>query len=267
MSFLDRIKGTPRTAATPAKEPESPPFDELAPPVNPMEATVRLGQSTLSSPETHAHDEGASIISEAAPSELAGDFSDSRQLSAGVGPAVFNSGLPVIGAWPIARQQRSLVLLFAFGLLGLLTWAGLSLSASGRSADQVAAAGQAGTQSQRLAKSVSQALVGNAAAFGEVKDSITVLARNVRALKNGEADIAAAPSGLQDQVDKLLPLVDRAEKASGAVLGQQKTLTQVGQALRAINRQSADLLETAETVSALKLQSGASAAEIGRAHV
>ena len=262
MSFLDRIKGTPRTAATPAKEPESPPFDELAPPVNPMEATVRLGQSTLSSPETHAHDEGASIISEAAPSELAGDFSDSRQLSAGVGPAVFNSGLPVIGAWPIARQQRSLVLLFAFGLLGLLTWAGLSLSASGRSADQVAAAGQAGTQSQRLAKSVSQALVGNAAAFGEVKDSITVLARNVRALKNGEADIAAAPSGLQDQVDKLLPLVDRAEKASGAVLGQQKTLTQVGQALRAINRQSADLLETAETVSALKLQSGASAAEL-----
>jgi hypothetical protein len=36
----------------------------------------------------------------------------------------------------------------------------------------------------------------------------------------------------------------------------------VGQALRAINRQSADLLETAETVSSLKLQGGASAAEL-----
>ncbi len=259
MSFLDRIKGTPPTPAHEA--PDLQPFDELAPPANPMEATVRLGQSTLSPPDTRADDD-ASIISEAAPSELAGDFNDSRQMTAGAEPAVFNSGLPVIGAWPIDRQQRSLVVLFAAGLLGLLAWAGLSLSASGRSADQVGAAGQAGTQSQRLAKSVSQALVGNAAAFAEVKDSIGVLAHNVRALKNGDSDIAAAPGGLQDQVDKLLPLVDRAEKSSATVLGQQKTLTQVGQALRAINRQSADLLETAETVSSLKLQSGASAAEL-----
>ena len=43
------------------------------------------------------------------------------------------------------------------------------------------------------------------------------------------------------------------------MLAQQKTLTQVGQALRTINRQSADLLETAETVSSLKLQQDASA--------
>ena len=260
MSFLDRIKGTPHTPAANAA-PDVQPFDELAPPANTMESTVRLGQSTLSPQDTRADDD-ASIISEAEPSELAGDFNDSRQMAAGAEPAVFHSGLPIIGAWPIARQQRSLVVLFAGGLLGLLAWAGLSLSASGRSADQVAAAGQAGTQSQRLAKSVSQALVGNAAAFVEVKDSMGVLANNLRALKNGSADIAAAPGGLQDQIDKLLPLVDRAEKSSATVLGQQKTLTQVGQALRAINRQSADLLETAETVSALKLQSGASAAEL-----
>ena len=260
MSFLDRIKGTPPPPAA-NKAHDARPFDELAPPANPMESTVRLGQSTLSPPDTRADDD-ASIISEAEPSELAGDFNDSRPIAAGAEPAVVNSGLPIIGAWPIARQQRSLVVLFAGGLLGLLAWAGLSLSASGRSADQVAAAGQAGTQSQRLAKSVSQALVGNAAAFVEVKDSMGVLATNVRALKNGGADIAAAPSGLQDQLDKLLPLVDRAEKSSATVLGQQKTLTQVGQALRAINRQSADLLETAETVSALKLQGGASAAEL-----
>jgi twitching motility protein PilJ len=49
------------------------------------------------------------------------------------------------------------------------------------------------------------------------------------------------------------------------VLGQQKILTQVGQALRAINRQSSDLLETAETVSSLKLQQDASAAELSAA--
>jgi twitching motility protein PilJ len=46
------------------------------------------------------------------------------------------------------------------------------------------------------------------------------------------------------------------------VISQQKILTQVGQALRAINRQSSDLLEIAETVSSLKLQQDASPAEL-----
>jgi len=261
MSFLDRYQGNPRTRAA-DEAPDAQKFDELAPPDNPMEATVRLGQSTLSPPVAPDMDDGASIISAAAPSEMAGDFNDSREPGVAAEGPRFDSGLPLIGAWPMARQQRSLALLFAAGLLGLLVWAGLWLTASGRSADQVGAAGQASTQSQRLAKSVSQALVGNASAFGEVKDSIAVLVRNVRALKNGDSDIAAAPSRLQDPVDKLLPLIDRAEKASATVMGQQKTLTQVGQALRAINRQSADLLETAETVSSLKLQSGASAVEL-----
>ena len=259
MSFLDRLKGTVRPQ-TPA-EPPAPAYDEFAPPVNPMEATVRLGHSTLS-PEVSRMDADSSIISEAAPSELAGDFGDSRLPSNVVEPAGFNSGLPVIGNLPFASQQRALVVMFGVGLAGLLVTAVLALTASSRSADQVGAVGQASTQSQRLAKSVSQALVGSAAAFPEVKESIGILARNVRSLKTGDGGIAAAPSDLQDQVDKLLPLVDRAEKGAATVLGQQKTLTQVGQALRAINRQSADLLETAETVSSLKLQGGASATEL-----
>src|SRR5690606_5380424 len=50
-----------------------------------------------------------------------------------------------------------------------------------------------------------------------------------------------------------------------AVLGQQATLTQVGAALRTINRQSSDLLEIAETVSSLKLQQNAPATEISAA--
>ena len=91
-------------------------------------------------------------------------------------------------------------------------------------------------QSQRLAKSVSQALTGNPTAFPEVKDSAEVLASNVRSLKNGDGPIAAAPSGVQDALDAALPLVDRAEKSAAIVVAQQKALTEVGQSLRAINR-------------------------------
>jgi twitching motility protein PilJ len=89
-----------------------------------------------------------------------------------------------------------------------------------------------------------------------------VLATNVRGLRSGEGELAAAPASVQDVIEPLLPLVDRAERNANQVLAQQKTLTQVGQALRTINRQSADLLETAETVSSLKLQQEATPSEL-----
>ncbi len=263
MSFLDRITGSGR--AKPDLGNSRPPaFDEMTQSPNPMEATVRLGQSTLS-PDIGRGDHGergdSSIISEAAPSELAAEYSEAHG-STQQQPADQGSGFPLIGHLPLPRQQRVLVIVFAVGLALLLLVTVLTLTGVSRSGIQVAAVGQATTQSQRLAKSVSQALVGNAAAFPEVSESIEILTRNLRSLATGDGDVPAAPGALMEDVNALLPLVARAEKNAAIVLGQQKTLTQVGVALRAINRQSADLLETAETVSSLKLQGGASAAEL-----
>ncbi|HEX7441861.1 MAG TPA: type IV pili methyl-accepting chemotaxis transducer N-terminal domain-containing protein, partial [Caldimonas sp.] len=190
------------------------------------------------------------------PSEMV-DFSESRQDE--VGGAV---ALPLIGHRPVAQQQRILAGLVGLGLLGLVVLTIVSIVSAGRGSAQVAASGQALMQSQRLAKSVSQALIGSAQAFPEVKESAEVLAHNVRGLKTGEGDMAIAPASVQATLDPVLPLVDRAEKNAATVLAQQKVLTQVGQSLRAINRQSADLLEVAETVSSLKLQRDASPAEL-----
>ena len=262
MSFLDRIKGAVRAkpAAAPLQEP--PVFDELEHPSNPMEATARLGHNTRSIDDDRGERDDSSIISEAAPSELAAEYSETRGAGRVGEDAALSGGLPLIGEWPLARQQRAMVILFAVGLAGLLLATVLTLTSSSRSAAQVAAVAQSSTQSQRLAKSVSQALVGSAAAFPEVKESVAVLTRNMRSLSTGESDVPAAPGALQDDVNALLVLVSSAEKNANIVIAQEKTLTQVGQALRAINRQSADLLETAETVSSLKLQGGASAAEL-----
>jgi twitching motility protein PilJ len=206
-----------------------------------------------------AHD--ASIISEAAPSEMT-DFTETRQQEAESLLQETGTGLPLIGGWPVARQQRLLFLLAAVGLVGLVILTVLSLNAAGKGAAQVGASGQALMQSQRLAKSVSQALVGSAQAFPEVRESADVLARNVRGLKSGDGVLPIAPGAVQPALDAVLPLVDRAEKNATTVLAQQKILTQVGQALRSINRQSSDLLEIAETVSSLKLQQDASPAEL-----
>ena len=172
-----------------------------------------------------------------------------------------NTGLPLIGRRSLDYQRRFVVTLAVIGFIGLIGGYA-AISAATAHAKQVEATGAALMQSQRLAKSVSQAMIGSPAAFPEVKESGSVLATDVRGLSVGNDTVSPVPSGAQDTVQPLLTLVDRAEKNSGIVLAQQKTLTQVGQALRTINRQSSDLLETAETVSSLKLQGGASAAEI-----
>jgi twitching motility protein PilJ len=262
MSFLDKIAGKTRARMARAEAVTTTTQTDAPPTAGPMERTVRLGNGP-STIEPSRIEGDSSIISEAAPSELAAEFGETRIQPESDESA--SSGLPVIGNWPAARQQRALFALFLFGLALLLTVALTAVITGGRASSQVAAAGQAQTQSQRLAKSVSQALLGGTASFAEVRESADILAKNVRSLKSGEGDVPAAPSGLQDGVDRLLPMVDRAEKSAATVLTQQKTLTQVGQSLRNINRQSADLLETAEIVASLKTQQGGSGPELAAA--
>ena len=175
--------------------------------------------------------------------------------------------VPLLGRRPAARHQRTLTIMLGAGLLVLGGVTLYVLSQTEKVGQQVAASGQALMQSQRLAKSVSQALVGNPSAFPEVREASTVLAGTVRALKNGSTELGvdALGVGYGPQLDALLPKIDQAERNAQAVLAQTQILTQVGDALRTINRQSSDLLEVAETVSSLKLQQNAPAAEISAA--
>src|SRR5450755_3299313 len=205
--------------------------------------------------------QNASIISEALPSEIA-DFTETRVQGADTGAAPLAVGLPLIGKRPVAQQQRILLAMLGVGLVGLIILTIYAFVSASRGSSQVGATGQALMESQRLAKSVSQALVGSATAFPEVKESIGVLTNNVRSLKNGEGSIAAAPSGVQDALDSAMPLVDRAEKSAAIVVAQQKALTEVGQSLRAINKQSVDLLEASEAILSLKLQRDTSPVEV-----
>ncbi|MBL8340296.1 MAG: type IV pili methyl-accepting chemotaxis transducer N-terminal domain-containing protein, partial [Rubrivivax sp.] len=278
MNLLDRIKGNVRGKGYPQTAPSQlPDYDDLAPPTNAMEATVRLSPGAVAAAQggrgmapavasgrTTAAAGRASIIAEASPSELTGEFHETRLPGDRTEAAkrLRLPSLPMIGAWPLEQQQRALIVLSIIGLVLLVGAVLVALVSGARVSSQVGAAGQAQMQSQRLAKSVSQALVGNATAFPEVRESVEVLTRNLRSLKSGEGDVPVLGGSLQGLLEPLMPLVDRAEKNAAIVLTQQKTLTQVGQALRAISRQSADLLETAETVSSLKLQQGASAGEL-----
>jgi twitching motility protein PilJ len=175
--------------------------------------------------------------------------------------------VPLLGRRSIVTHQRILFTLLALALVVLGAVAIFAVNRADKVAQQVGGTGQSLMQSQRLAKSVSQALVGSAQAFPDVKEASEVLAKQVRGLKSGDDSLRLQPVNpeLQEDVDKIMPLMERAEKNAGTVMGQQKILTQVGNALRTINRQSSDLLEIAETVSSLKLQQNAPPAEISAA--
>ena len=199
------------------------------------------------------------------------DFPDSKiALGAGGNEGGGNEGaaelltLPVLGTRSIVQHQRILAVLLGTALVILTGVTFFALNQADKVAQQVAATGQALMQSQRLAKSVSQALVGSPQAFPDVRESAGVLAKTVRGLRDGDSEsgLKEVPQAEMGDVDKAIPLVDRAEKSANTVMSQQKILTQVGTALRTINRQSSDLLEIAETISSLKLQQNAAAAEI-----
>ncbi len=201
------------------------------------------------------------------PQAVGDDFAESRLSSGRVEFRAGDAGrvtLPLLGTKTADQHQRTLLGVLGLSLVLLLGTAVYVLNQTNKASQQVAASGQALMQSQRLAKSVSQALIGSAAAFPEVKESSEVLARNMRGLRQGDAElgISSVGAGVAAVIEPIMPQVDQAESNAAAVLGQQQILTQVGTALRSINRQSSDLLEIAETVSSLKLQQGAPPAEI-----
>ena len=175
--------------------------------------------------------------------------------------------LAPLGRNTVAQHQQTLLILLGLSLLVLVVTFYFALREANQVAQQLNATGQALMQSQRLAKTTSQALVGGQQAFPDIADSSGVLAKTIRALKFGdaEASVASLDGDFESELAKVVPLMERAEKSAATVMGQQKILTQINSALRLINRQSSDLLEIAESVSSLKLQQNAGAAEIAAA--
>jgi twitching motility protein PilJ len=195
------------------------------------------------------------------------EFSDTRIRGAAdaAAAAASDSGVPFIGKTGLSTQQKILGALMALGLGSLVLGAYWSTNASRTDTQQSAAVGRALMQSQRLAKASSQAMVGDAKAFAEVRDSANELTEMTTGLMTGNDTISAASSAVQPLLEPLAAPMERVKANSAVLLGQEKTLTQIGQVLRVINQQAPELLKTAEAISNLKLQQGAPAAEISAA--
>ncbi|XHS78622.1 methyl-accepting chemotaxis protein [Burkholderiaceae bacterium UC74_6] len=251
MSFLDKIKNLGKAEGADNSETEA---TTLA--AAPSDGDGAMGRAS----------QGTSIISEATPTEMAppSTFNETRTGST-FSTTVMPEGGRTGRRTDRSGRQRLFTILVGVGLLGTIATVALTITSGTKSAAQVRATGQALMQSQRMAKSVSAALTGNAPAFVELKESVDKLSSVVESLSTGEGEPGKAPLGAQSSVEAVLPLVEKAKKNGTLIGDQQKVLIEVGKALREINKQSADLLESAEAVSAQALQQNAPAAEVAAA--
>lgn len=172
--------------------------------------------------------------------------------------------LPILGSATADVHQKRLGLVLAVSLVLIigLTW--FSLGKSNQVAKQVSTAGDAVTESQRLAKSITQAVVGNQKAFIEMKASALELGKSVRGLRSGDTEMQLAAADAKEQIliNELWPIIERTEKNVKKVESHEKVLTTVSAALRQINLQSAEFLESAETIASIKLQQNSPSTEV-----
>jgi len=177
--------------------------------------------------------------------------------------------VPLIGTLRVGRQYTVLGILFAI----LFVAAAVIVVKDNRDATYgtiyISTSTQVRMLTQRIAKAAQTALLGNPVAFQQLKDSRDQLIASLNLItKGGRAgDVTLPPSS-----DAVMPVVDglakeweKTDRNVQQVLAQQKTLMGLGAAVLSINNNNPVLLDLAEQIEALKLQSQASAREISLA--
>ena len=127
----------------------------------------------------------------------------------------------------------------------------------------VATVGKIRMLSQRLAKAAQQASQGNAAAFTQLRESRDEFATAVQLLESGGpasgVTLPATPQRVRPQLGVLEAQWQKTERNAGRVIDEERNLVALGLAVRAINDNNPALLELADEIAALSVQSGGSA--------
>jgi twitching motility protein PilJ len=173
---------------------------------------------------------------------------------------------PLFGARTFRARMQALMIAAAFLVFVIVVVGLLAIRTTVNGTSYVSAAGQMRMLSQRLAKESQQGLQGSGEAFVRLKRSRDEFAGLVGALADGGAiggaEVPASPESVKPALDKVAGLWQTADKHVNLVLGQQKSLVQLGNAVKAINNNNPVLLDLAEQVAALKLQGQSGAREI-----
>ena len=130
----------------------------------------------------------------------------------------------------------------------------------------IATSGEMRMLSQRLAKASSLAVQGNTTAFKQLRDSHNQFVRNLELLNNGGelagTVVPPSPSRVRPQLEKLKAVWSTSNQDAVQLLDMETSLVSLSKDVTLITGANPQLLELAEQVASLKLQSGGSAREI-----
>jgi twitching motility protein PilJ len=177
--------------------------------------------------------------------------------------------LPLIGHLSFARQMQVLgtVLAFLLAVIGIMVAIDANMATQGTA--YVSAAGDMRMLSQRIAKEAQQGLQGSGPAFARLQKSRDEFTQLTEALANGGmvAGIRVNPTGdvPRAALKGVTDIWTKMDKDVGVVVGQQKNLIALGAAVKSINASNPTLLDLAEQVQALKIQTQTGAREISLA--
>ena len=178
--------------------------------------------------------------------------------------------LPGIGDKTVGTQLQVLGGAFVFFMFVVTVAAWIDNRTATHGTAYTSAAGQMRMLSHAIAKSAQQALQGNTAAFAELKENRSNFAILLERVTTGgvieEISVPPSPDTTQPALQALAKEWEKNEQNTAVVLEQEKNLQQLGKSVSTINAKNPQLLELAEQVAALKLQTGASAREIAAAN-
>jgi twitching motility protein PilJ len=168
----------------------------------------------------------------------------------------------IIGRLPIGRQLQVLTALLVALLLVDAGIVAYDTRQGTIGTVYIATVGKIRMLSQRLAKAAQQASQGNAAAFKQLRDSRDEFAAALRLLVQGgtasQVSVPASPEDVRQALGVLETEWKKNERNAGLVIGEERNLVALGQAVRSINLNNPVLQELADEIAALSVQTGGS---------
>jgi twitching motility protein PilJ len=189
--------------------------------------------------------------------------------AAGKGGGAAPGPVVKVGGMAFSRRTQVLAALFAAFAAIAVALTFLELRGATQHASQISAAGQMAVLSQRISNESQQALQGNAQSFARLRDSRDrfglLLNATITGGEVGGLQLDPASDDAVAMVQKVKAVWERTNRNAGQVINQEKNLVALGQAVRTINADNPTLLDLAEQVAALKLQTQSSSREISLA--
>jgi twitching motility protein PilJ len=172
--------------------------------------------------------------------------------------------VPIIGSKPLRVQMQILIPILGFLVFVIGALVALDAYQGTVGTAYIATVGKIRMLSQRLAKAAQQASQGNREAFKQLRASRDEFDTLLRALVNGgvaEGGQTVPPTGdaAKPALDKLEAEWRKTERNASLVVGEERNLVALGEAVRSINQNNPTLLELADEVAALSVQAGGSA--------